>query len=135
MATETTTQEFLPVLGDVAKSQADPKTNYSLVIAVEASTPGLLVTHWASHGADGLALGLFAQSPRGQLKGLKLYPMILSTEDETGEKRSYRLIIKTVPRSYNPEIPRINDVNAIEWITLDAFTYGGISIDEFVFIY
>lgn len=146
MATETTVQQLLPVLENVAREQAnrnlggdyaptDAATNSSLTIGVDDNLPGLVLKQWISHGADVMiALSIFAQGLGRQIKGVKLHPMDLSTKDSTcGKKQSYRAIIETVPQHYDATVPRVNDPNAIEWTMLDAFRYGGISIDDFVF--
>lgn len=146
MATETTLQKFLPELERTAREQArrnfggdyvsaNISTNSTLTIAVEDNVPGLVLKKWISNGADVmLAFSLFAQGLGRQLQRIALYPMDLATKNSTcATKQSYRAIIETVDPHYDAKVPRVIDVNAIQWTMFDAFRYGGISIDDFVF--
>lgn len=149
VATETVIQSFLPVLEQVARIQTERKlagtyapsnstSNSTLVLDVDDKTPGLLIKQWTSNGADVLsAVGLFAQRQGRQLRAVTLYPMNLEDQDGKGGKttrHAFRALIETaVAGGDGDDVPRVEDPNAVQWELLDAFQYGGIGLEEFVF--
>lgn len=139
-------QTMLPVLDRLAREQtrqnlggtykpARAQSNTSITVSLDDKTPGLLVTEWISNGTDLIAtLGMLAQSQGETLGSLSLYPTNLASRkgvEGNGTRHAFRAIIETEPTK--SDAPRLSDPYAIAWLLADAFQYGGIGVDDFVF--
>ncbi|OAA52480.1 Beta-lactamase/transpeptidase-like protein [Beauveria brongniartii RCEF 3172] len=151
VAVERVVQGILPGLETAARQQAAVSLggtysaagaasgNSTLVLA--AGDDGMLIDKWVSNGVDTPAgLGLYAQSSGRTLRRLSLVPMGLeekeeAEEEEGGQRRVYyRALIETTLDGVDGAVPRVDDLNDVAWNLLDAYQWGGIGIDEFVFM-
>ncbi|KAM3496898.1 hypothetical protein MY10362_009731 [Beauveria mimosiformis] len=151
VAVERVVQGILPALETAARRQAAVSLGgtYSAVgaasgnstLVLAAGDDGMLIDKWVSNGVDTLAgLGLYAQSSGRTLRRLSLVPMGLeekkeAEEEEGGQRRVYyRALIETALDGVDGAVPRVHDLNDVAWNLLDAYQWGGIGIDEFVFM-
>ncbi|KAM3531099.1 hypothetical protein NHJ13051_001065 [Beauveria bassiana] len=157
VAVERVVQGILPALETAARGQAATNlggmysttaTNSTLVL--KAGQDGMVIEKWvSSNGVDTLAgLGMFAQSSGRTLRRLSLVLMGLEEEkekekekeaeeeeDDDGQRRVYyRALIETTLDGVDEAVARVNDLNDVAWNLLDAYQWGGIGIDEFVFM-
>lgn len=144
MASETTIQQFVPIIESIARAQSckmycgkyvSSRTNSSLVLGVDETVSGLVVKEWISRGKDikEFAQGYSDSTGNGAITNIRVLPTDLSTVDASGTNISYRAIIEALPAAYNPVTTRVFNVNASAWDKVDLIMYGNVAVDDFVF--
>lgn len=139
---------FIPVAEAVAREEADnnyvgrylaadmTKLNSSIEIATEIVRPGLEIKSWISNGTDvfttygNVALGL----PRNKVS-IRLYPTgLLTPLGEGGEEVAWRAVME--PKMENADSAGTNLFmgNCLSWVGVDAYRYGSVALDEFLFV-
>lgn len=137
--TEMMRDYFLPAMEELAAKEAesrfggtyvDASTNSSVTVALRADRVGLGLENWVSRGidmqsADDMGLkALYGYTGNGSME-LRLQPMGLT--DEEGGRVGFRVVAKT------DDLPRDMLWSCFSWASVDAFTYGGVGLDELVF--
>jgi hypothetical protein len=128
---------LFPALEAAAREQADsnyaghytsphPALNSSITIGVDSDQPGLAVTEIVSNGTDLFAVvGSQLLGVPAEDVSLRLYPTGL----ESGNVGAWRAVweAKTAP---TPQPP----FGCGSWGGVDSIQYGGVALDDFVFI-
>ncbi|KAH6645115.1 beta-lactamase/transpeptidase-like protein [Truncatella angustata] len=130
------TANFVPAMWDQAKDETeatyegtytDETTNSTLAVAVASDNSGLIVEQFSLGGEDVIAL---LGSMLGSQLTIRLYPMGLSAAGSNGTTRvSWRAIF--TPSSKSAQTP-FNTCTS--WGTVNQYIYGGVGLDEFVFV-
>jgi hypothetical protein len=110
-----------------AGTYADDASNSTITVETTSDGEGLHVSQFIVGGQDMIAV---VGQIISVLPTLRLYPMGLSTTGVNGTTVSWRAIFDT-PAPYSSGS---FTSNCVDWTLLDVATYGGIGLDEFLFV-
>lgn len=130
--------KIVPALEMAAKRQANQTYSgqyggrkSSIEVAVQDHLPGLAVTSWSMDGRDMFdsIRTLVTGSPTGTGNvSVRLYPTGLRTSSCTkAQRESWRAVYEVIDAASS------STAFCASWFSVDSVTYGGASLDEFVF--
>lgn len=145
---------ILPLIEKVGKKQAaarysgvydfqssgSSKPSSSVEISVDKG-PGLVVTRWISKTKDILQAYQDLLGSKSTYIDMRLYPTGLKTKGNRKSVVSYRAVFQTLQRNATSEEKTTAETSSSiifsgtcpDWSAIDAFVYGGIGVDDFVF--
>lgn len=124
---------LIPALESTAKAQAKerlagtyklPQNNSTLTLTTDDG-PGLKVSNWSYHSLDMISFFAEAQSVDVSEISIRLYPTGAGNPSQLG----YRAIIQVL----EPKTSGLISGACVTWFNIGSFTYGGISLDDFLF--
>jgi hypothetical protein len=114
---------------------SDPSLNSSITISTSATEPGLGVTNWISNGTDifsTFALLLLGTPEPPSIFSVRLYPTDLITAIAGGGSEvSWRAVVEEITSTPTPAATL--NLNCFDWSGVDAYRYGMVGIDDFIF--
>jgi hypothetical protein len=131
---------LIPTLDNLARSQAAAKyagkyetegsANQSAAITLTADGPGLRVSKWINRGIDMLKsfdVLMFDSDPADAVAAeVRLYPIGIGNRWSVGFSNGRQQNAKRTPDI-------LRGSACLSWMTLDAFHYGKVPLDEIVF--
>lgn len=147
---EQITELFIPLIEQVGKKQAaaryagiydDPSSNSSVEIVVDQG-PGLVIKKWISNNIDVIKqyASLLGSGSAVQYTDWRLYPTGLKTKTSRGSTVAYLGVLQPVyANTTQGELAAAESkdskivTDCLTWGSIDAFDYGSIGVDDFVF--
>ncbi|KAH6869181.1 beta-lactamase/transpeptidase-like protein [Thelonectria olida] len=131
---------LLPVIEQAGKAEAeaqyagtytDPSTNSSLTLSLDDG-PGFSITNWQVRGIDVIATPLFGDDPAPNPPRVRLYPMNLSTSNQTAWRAIFEDITADEAAASDALLPWAQ-FSCASWGVLDRLVYQFQGRDSFVF--
>ncbi|KAH5554037.1 hypothetical protein HBI26_235230 [Parastagonospora nodorum] len=119
-----------------ARSYTDAATNSSVNIMVDASTPGLSVTHLSARGVEVISPSSPFIPLYGAGQSARLFPSGLRTKRaKASSTASYmsRLGFRASFFNATGDGGAVQDPGLMQWTSLGAPAYGSVTLDEWVF--
>lgn len=114
------------VAGIYAGTFSDEATGSNITLVSEDDQLGLRVEGWSFGGQNVLSL---LEQLKGANTSARLYYSGRETESSNGTVSAWRAVYQTSTRTVGPgPLSPICD----SWFTVDALTYGGVGLDEFL---